>query len=197
MKRFIDLSVSFSLLLILFFPMVVLYFLVRAKLGRPAIYLQLRPGLQGKLFKMYKFRTMTNEADSLGQLLSDEQRLTTFGKKMRAMSLDELPELLNVIKGEMSLVGPRPLLPEYLNYYTPEQARRHEVLPGVTGWAQVNGRNAVSWAERFKMDTWYVDHQSALLDIKILFLTALKVLKKEGITTKEGTTMPLFKGNLK
>ena len=194
MKRIFDIFVSCTLLVFLFFPIFVLYFLIRLKLGSPVIFIQLRPGKAGKLFKMYKFRTMTDRRDESGNLLPDEQRLTSFGNKMRALSLDELPELWNVLVGEMSLVGPRPLLPEYLPLYTPIQFRRHEVRPGITGWAQVNGRNALSWEDRFKLDVWYVDNCSMMLDIKILFMTIVKVLKRDGVTTVEGKTMSAFRG---
>ncbi|MCI5119089.1 MAG: sugar transferase, partial [Candidatus Electrothrix sp. LOE1_4_5] len=156
--------------------------------------IQKRPGLHGKPFRMYKFRTMTDERDAAGNLLSDEQRLVPFGRFLRSTSLDELPELINVLKGEMSLVGPRPLLMEYLDRYTPEQARRHNVLPGITGWDQVNGRNAISWEEKFQLDVWYVDNRSLWLDIKILWTTLLKVFRREGITQEGQATMEEFTG---
>jgi lipopolysaccharide/colanic/teichoic acid biosynthesis glycosyltransferase len=155
----------------------------------------MRPGLHGKPFVMLKFRTMTDQRDANGELLPDDLRLTRFGKWLRSTSLDELPELFNVLKGEMSLVGPRPLLMEYLPRYTPEQARRHEVKPGITGWAQVNGRNALSWEEKFQLDVWYVDHWNLWLDMKILLLTIWKVLKREGISAEGSATMPVFTGN--
>jgi len=159
------------------------------------IFTQERPGLHGRIFKMYKFRTMRDLRDAGGNLLPDEQRLTKLGRFLRSTSLDELPELFNVLKGEMSLVGPRPLLVAYLDRYTPEQARRHEVLPGITGWAQVNGRNAISWEEKFKLDVWYVDHQSFWLDLKILFMTLAKVFKREGISAEGSATAPEFMGS--
>jgi sugar transferase EpsL len=169
--------------------------LVRTKLGAPVFFRQVRPGLHGKPFTVHKFRTMTDERDSRGQLLPDEQRLTRFGKFLRSTSLDEFPALINVLKGEMSLVGPRPLLMEYLDRYSPEQARRHEVRPGITGWAQVNGRNAISWEEKFKLDVWYVDNQSLLLDLKILWMTFVKVFKREGISQEGQATMSKFMGS--
>jgi len=193
-KRFLDLLVS-ALVLILLSPLLlVLAVLVRVKLGKPVLFKQERPGLHGKLFKLYKFRTMRDLYDSEGKPLSDEQRLTKFGRFLRSSSLDELPEFFNVLKGEMSLVGPRPLLVAYLERYTPEQARRHEVLPGITGWAQVNGRNALSWEDKFKLDVWYVDHRSFWLDIKILFRTLWKAIKREGISAPGSATAPEFMG---
>jgi lipopolysaccharide/colanic/teichoic acid biosynthesis glycosyltransferase len=175
-------------------PLIVLIFVIYRKMGSPVIFRQVRPGLHGKPFEMLKFRSMTNECGCDGQPLPDAMRLSTFGRWLRATSLDELPELWNVLKGDMSLVGPRPLLMEYLPLYTPEQARRHEVFPGITGWAQVNGRNALSWDEKFNLDIWYVDHRSLLLDIKILLLTVKKVLFREGISAPGDATMPTFKG---
>ena len=169
--------------------------LVRIKLGPPVFFGQLRPGLNGRPFRLWKFRTMTNERDADGRLLPDEQRLTRFGHFLRATSLDELPELWNVLKGDMSLVGPRPLLMEYLPLYTPEQARRHEARPGITGWAQVNGRNAISWEEKFALDVWYVDNATLGLDLRILWRTFLQVLKKEGIRAEGHATMPRFMGS--
>lgn len=174
--------------------MAVTSILVRWKLGSPIIFKQQRPGLHGKPFYLYKFRTMTDERDEKGELFPDHVRLTPFGQFLRKYSLDELPQLFNVLKGDISLVGPRPLLMEYLELYTPEQARRHEVKPGITGWAQVNGRNAISWEEKFKLDVWYVDHQSFWLDLKILFLTVLKVLRSEGISQQGHVTMEKFTG---
>ena len=171
LKRFFDFLLALLALLLLALPLVALSLLLRRKLGSPVLFRQVRPGLQGRSFTMVKFRTMTDERGPDGALLPDAHRLTTFGRFMRASSLDELPELWNVLRGDMSLVGPRPLLMQYLSLYTPEQARRHEVRPGVTGWAQVNGRNAISWEEKFKFDVWYVDNRSLWLDIKILFLT--------------------------
>jgi len=164
-------------------------------MGRPVLFRQQRPGLRGKPFTLYKFRTMRDARTASGELLPDDLRLTTFGKWLRSTSLDELPELFNVLKGEMSLVGPRPLLMEYLPRYSPEQARRHEVKPGITGWAQVNGRNALTWEEKFRMDVWYVDHWNLWLDMKIVLLTIWKVLKREGISAEGSATMPVFTGN--
>ena len=166
--------------------------LVLAKFNFPILFKQSRPGLKGKIFYIYKFRSMTSERDKEGILLSDELRLTKFGKLLRSTSLDELPSLWNVLKGEMSLVGPRPLLVEYLPLYSSKQARRHEVKPGITGWAQVNGRNAISWDEKFDLDVWYVDNQSIWLDIKILYLTIKKVIVRDGISAKDDVTMPRF-----
>lgn len=195
MKRLFDAGVSLVLLVILAAPMLLLMLVVRARLGSPVFFRQVRPGLQGKPFEMIKFRTMTDEYGHDGRLLPDTARLTPFGRFLRSTSLDELPELWNVIKGEMSLVGPRPLLMEYLPLYSPEQARRHEVRPGVTGWAQVNGRNAINWQEKFKLDVWYVDHQTLRLDLKILWLTVKKVLVREGINGHGEVTMSKFTGN--
>lgn len=169
--------------------------MIRLKLGAPIFFRQVRPGKDGKAFTMIKFRTMLNHYDNTGELLSDSQRLTSFGKLLRATSLDELPELWNVLKGDMSLVGPRPLLMEYLPLYNAEQRRRHTIRPGITGWAQINGRNSISWEEKFKQDVWYVDNNSFLLDIKILFLTIKKVLIREGITDKDLVTTHAFKGS--
>ena len=163
--------------------------------GSPVIFSQKRPGYHGRIFKVYKFRTMREAHDSLGQLLPDRQRLTRLGRVLRATSLDELPELFNVIRGEMSLVGPRPLLVQYLERYSPEQARRHDVLPGVTGWAQINGRNGLDWADKFNLDVWYVDHWSFALDIKILWRTIWKVIKREGISQPGQATAEEFMGN--
>ena len=181
-------------LLLLCVPLLFLIWQVRRKLGSPVFFCQTRPGLNGKPFKMVKFRTMTDARGPDGQLLPDADRLTSFGRFLRASSLDELPELWNVLKGDMSLVGPRPLLVEYLPLYSPEQARRHEMRPGITGWAQVNGRNALSWDDKFKLDVWYVDHRSMWLDIKILWLTVRKVLVREGISAAGEATMTRFTG---
>ena len=170
--------------------------LIRLKLGSPVFFHQTRPGLQGRPFRMFKFRTMAEAYDANGAALPDESRLTKFGRFLRASSLDELPELWNVLRGDMSLVGPRPLLMDYLTLYTPYQARRHNVRPGITGWAQVNGRNALSWEDKFKLDVWYVDHRSLWLDIKILSLTVRKVLVREGINAAGDATMPRFKGSI-
>jgi lipopolysaccharide/colanic/teichoic acid biosynthesis glycosyltransferase len=195
MKRLIDIMVALLALLVLLLPLILLACLVACKIGRPIYFSQIRPGLYGKPFCMIKFRTMNNELDSDGHLLPDAQRLSSFGRFLRASSLDELPELWNVIKGDMSLVGPRPLLMEYLPLYTEEQARRHDVRPGITGWAQVNGRNAISWEEKFKLDVWYVDNQSFFLDVKILALTILKVIKRDGISAQGEVTMTKFTGS--
>lgn len=195
MKRFFDLIVAAIALLLLSLPLVVLIWLIRRRLGSPVFFRQVRPGMHGKPFEMVKFRTMTDERGPDGQLLPDAVRLTPFGRFLRSSSLDELPELWNVLKGDMSLVGPRPLLMDYLPLYSPEQARRHEVRPGVTGWAQINGRNAISWEDKFKLDTWYVDNQSLWLDIKILWLTVKKVLVREGISAAGEATMSKFTGS--
>lgn len=193
-KRVFD-GVAASAALIIFSPvLLVVAVFVRQKLGSPVLFTQVRPGLGGKPFKMVKFRTMLDAHDAQGNPLPDEQRLTKFGSFLRSTSLDELPELLNVIKGDMSLVGPRPLLMEYLPLYTPEQAKRHDVRPGVTGWAQVNGRNAISWEEKFKLDTWYVENQSFRLDLKIIGLTIKKVLIRDGISADGEATMSKFTG---
>jgi lipopolysaccharide/colanic/teichoic acid biosynthesis glycosyltransferase len=194
MKRCFDLLVTVLTLLLLAFPLLVMCWLINRKLGSPVLFHQVRPGLKGKPFNMIKFRTMTNECDPDGNLLPDSQRLTSFGRFLRTTSLDELPGLWNVLKGDMSLVGPRPLLMEYLPLYNEEQARRHEVRPGITGWAQVNGRNAISWEEKFKLDVWYVDNQSFFFDIKILALTILKVIKRDGISAQGEATMTKFEG---
>ena len=194
MKRFFDLFLSVLALLLLGMPLLFLIWQVRRKLGRPVFFRQTRPGLHGRQFEMVKFRTMTDARGPDGKLLPDAERLTAFGRFLRASSLDELPELWNVLKGDMSLVGPRPLLMEYLPLYSPEQARRHEAHPGITGWAQVNGRNALSWEEKFKLDVWYVDHRSLWLDVKILCLTVRKVLVREGISADGEATMSKFTG---
>ena len=194
-KRFFDFSATAFGLLVLALPLLLLALLVRTKLGSPVFFRQTRPGLHGKPFEMVKFRTMTDARDAQGELLPDSERLPPFGRFLRASSLDELPELWNVLKGEMSLVGPRPLLMEYLPLYTPQQYRRHEVRPGVTGWAQVNGRNAISWEEKFALDVWYVENQSFWLDVKILFLTVKKVLVKDGISATGEATMTKFTGS--
>ena len=195
MKRFFDLVLSLSGILSLGLPLLILICLIRIKLGSPVFFRQLRPGMNGKPFEMVKFRTMTDERGADGELLPDAVRLTPFGRFLRASSLDELPELWNVLKGDMSLVGPRPLLMEYLPLYSPEQARRHEVRPGVTGWAQVNGRNALSWEDKFRLDLWYVNNQSLSLDIRILWLTIRKVLVREGISAAGEATMSKFTGS--
>ena len=195
MKRLFDVLLSLGLLSVFAAPLLLLCALVRFKLGGPVLFQQIRPGLHGVPFRMVKFRSMTDERGPDGELLPDAMRLTPFGRFLRASSLDELPELWNVLRGEMSLVGPRPLLMEYLSLYSSEQARRHEVRPGITGWAQVNGRNAVSWDERFRLDVWYVDHRSLWLDLKILWLTTRKVVVREGISAQGEATMPRFTGN--
>lgn len=194
-KRLFDLTASIVLLLLLAPAIALLALQVASKLGRPVMFRQTRPGLHGKPFRMVKFRTMTDKRGLDGKLLPDAERLTPFGLWLRSSSLDELPELWNVLKGEMSLVGPRPLLMEYLPLYNAEQARRHEVRPGITGWAQVNGRNALSWEEKFRLDVWYVDNRSLGLDIKILWLTVRKVLLREGISAAGEATMPKFTGS--
>lgn len=195
MKRTFDIVISLAVL-VAFSPIVLLTaLLVRIKLGSPVIFKQIRPGLNGKPFNMIKFRSMLDAHDKDGNPLSDELRLTKLGKILRATSLDELPGLINVLKGDMSLVGPRPLLMEYLPLYTPEQAKRHNVKPGITGWAQVNGRNAISWEEKFKLDVWYVDNKNLLLDIKILFLTIKKVFIREGISAEGQATISKFTGS--
>lgn len=193
-KRLVDLVITIPALIICSPAMLIIALLIVADVGRPILFKQLRPGLDGKPFWLYKFRTMKDLHDSQGQPLGDHERLTRFGMFLRATSLDELPELVNVLKGEMSLVGPRPLLLQYLGRYTPEQLRRHQVQPGITGWAQVNGRNSLTWEERFALDLWYVDHQSLHLDLKILFLTLVKVLRREGIHQDGQATMEEFMG---
>lgn len=195
MKRAFDLLVAILALLLLAPLLLVLVLLVRINLGSPILFRQQRAGLHGKPLLIYKFRTMTETRDAEGNLLPDEARLTRFGKFLRATSLDELPELLNVLKGEMSLVGPRPLLLKYLGRYSPEQMRRHEVRPGITGWAQVNGRNALTWGQKFSLDVWYVDHQSFHLDLKILTLTAYKLVRREGINQPGQATAEEFTGS--
>ena len=196
LKRTFDLIfVSFSLLL-LALPLMLLIWWVWRNVGSPVFFTQMRPGLHGVPFKMIKLRTMTSECGSDGALLADAQRLTPFGRFLRASSLDELPELWNVLRGDMSLVGPRPLLMKYLPLYTVEQARRHEVRPGITGWAQVNGRNAISWEEKFQYDCWYVDNHSILLDLKIIFRTLAVIVQKKDIDASPGETMPEFKGQI-
>lgn len=193
-KRLLDTTLAAVALMLLAAPLCVLAMVVRHKLGAPVLFRQVRPGLHGRPFEMLKFRTMTDARDEQGVPLPDAMRLTPLGRWLRATSLDELPELWNVLKGDMSLVGPRPLLMEYLPLYSAEQARRHEVRPGITGWAQVNGRNAVSWEDKFRMDVWYVDHRSIWLDIKILWLTVRKVLAREGISAANEATMRKFTG---
>lgn len=194
-KRPMDFILAFIAIIILSPLFLIIAMLVRINLGSPVIFKQQRPGLNDRIFTMYKFRTMTNEVDENGKLLPNHKRVTKIGKLLRRLSLDELPQLINVLKGDLSLVGPRPLLKEYLPLYNKEQRRRHEVKPGITGWAQVNGRNAISWEERFKLDVWYVDNQSFKLDLKILFLTVLKVLKRENINPADKQFAEKFKGS--
>ncbi|MBA3447234.1 MAG: sugar transferase [Pseudaminobacter sp.] len=193
-KRLFDIIVSAILLLVMSPILAIVAWQVHRKLGTPVLFRQLRPGKDGSLFEMIKFRTMRDARDASGNILPDRDRLTSFGRMLRSSSLDELPELYNVLKGEMSLVGPRPLLIEYLPLYSPEQARRHRVRPGVTGWAQINGRNALTWDEKFELDIWYVDNQSFWLDLKILLRTAAKVLRRSDISAKGEATMPRFEG---
>lgn len=195
MKRLFDFLVALFALLILLPVIMVVAVLIRLKLGSPILFTQDRPGLNGNVFKMMKFRTMLDAKDKQGNLLPDDERMTPFGAFLRSTSLDELPGLFNVLKGDMSLVGPRPLLVQYLPLYSSEQARRHNVRPGITGWAQVNGRNAISWEQKFKLDVWYVDNQSFLLDIKILLLTVKKVFVREGISADGHVTIEPFKGS--
>jgi lipopolysaccharide/colanic/teichoic acid biosynthesis glycosyltransferase len=193
-KRPFDVTVSCLALLFLLPILLTVALLVRLFLGKPVLFRQERPGLNAKSFTLLKFRTMTYVGDQKGELLPDAQRLTALGRFLRSTSLDELPELINVVRGEMSLVGPRPLLPRYLNRYTPEQMRRHEVKPGITGWAQTHGRNDTTWERRLKLDVWYVENLSPLVDLKILALTLLKVFKREGISQGGHATMPEFRG---
>ena len=195
MKRIFDFLVALFVLLTLLPVVIVVAVLIRFKLGSPILFTQDRPGLNGKIFKMMKFRSMLDAKDKHGNLLPDNERMTKFGAFLRSTSLDELPGLFNVLKGDMSLVGPRPLLVQYLPLYSEEQARRHNVRPGITGWAQVNGRNAISWEQKFKLDVWYVDNQSFWLDIKILLLTVKKVFVREGISADGHVTIEPFKGS--
>lgn len=194
-KRLLDITISLIALIFLLPLMSLIYLSVRINLGSPAFFLQERVGKDNKIFKMIKFRTMKNSTDKNGNLLSDNERVTKFGSFLRSFSLDELPELINILKGDMSLVGPRALLVQYLGLYNDEQIRRHEVLPGLTGLAQINGRNSITWSEKFKLDVWYVDNWSLWLDIKIFFLTFWKVLKREGINQSESVTMEYFNGS--
>lgn len=191
-KRTFDITLSLIGFIIISPVFLILMFLVRWKMGSPVFFSQIRPGLHGKSFTIYKFRTMTNETDAEGSLLSNKHRLTRFGQFLRSTSLDELPELINVIKGEMSLVGPRPLMMDYLPWYSQEQKRRHNLKPGITGWAQVNGRNAINWDKKLALDVWYVNNRSLWLDIKILLKTVIKVFKREGISHKDDVAMPRF-----
>lgn len=195
LKRILDIVITIPGILILSPILFVIALMVWVNYGLPVFFRQRRPGYLGKPFLIYKFRTMTDEYDNTDNILPDEQRITRLGQFLRSFSLDELPELFNVLRGEMSIVGPRPLLMQYLERYSPEQARRHEVLPGITGWAQVNGRNALTWEEKFKLDVWYVDHWSFWLDVKILFLSVIKVLRREGINQPGQATAEEFMGN--
>ena len=194
-KRLFDIAASFCGLLLLAPVIAIVAWRIRRKLGSPVLFRQVRPGLNGQPFEMIKFRTMRDAVDAAGNPLPDSERMTPFGSFLRSSSLDELPELWNVLKGEMSLVGPRPLLMEYLPLYSPEQYRRHEARPGVTGWAQINGRNALSWDEKFKLDVWYVDNRSLWLDLKIIFLTIKKVVVRDGISADGEATMSKFTGS--
>ena len=194
-KNILDRLVAAIALILLLPVMLIVAIAIYINMGWPVVFNQKRPGKDERIFNFYKFRTMTDERDAKGYLLPDEKRLTSFGKFLRKTSLDELPQLWNVLKGDMSFVGPRPLMVKYLTRYSPEQARRHEVKPGITGWAQVNGRNSISWQEKFKLDVWYIDNWSWRLDLKILFLTVWKVVKKEGISQANHDTMEEFMGN--
>lgn len=194
LKRGFDFCVALALLVMAAPVMAIVAVLLAFTIGRPVLFRQQRPGLRGQPFMLYKFRTMSERRDAKGELLGDELRLTSIGSLLRRLSLDELPQLINVLKGDMSLVGPRPLLMEYLPLYSAEQARRHDVRPGITGWAQVNGRNAVAWEARFALDVWYVEHQSFVLDLRILWLTVLRVLRSDGINQPGAATMQKFSG---
>lgn len=194
-KRLLDIVLSGGALLVLWPVLAVLAVLVRTKLGSPVIFCQERPGRDEKIFKLYKFRSMTDARDENGELLSDEVRLTKFGRLLRSTSLDELPELWNIFRGDMSLVGPRPLLVKYLPLYNDEQRRRHDVMPGLTGWAQVNGRNAITWEEKFELDVWYVDHIGFALDVRIIWQTVKAVLCRQGISAENSATMEEFRGS--
>jgi len=195
LKRVFDLAIAMIMLIVLMPVFLLIAIIVKIKIGRPVFFVQKRPGLHGRPFSLIKFRTMTEARDEHGKLLPDAERLTPFGRFLRSTSLDELPELINVLKGEMSLVGPRPLLMQYLSRYTPEQMRRHEAKPGITGWAQVNGRNALSWEEKFEMDVWYVDNMSFWLDLKIIGVTIWKIVRREGISQPGQATMEEFMGS--
>ena len=194
-KRFFDIAASLSAMVLLLPILAMIYILVRILIGSPVFFRQMRPGLNGRPFLMIKFRTMTDAKDATGQYLPDADRLTKLGKFLRSSSLDELPELLNVVKGEMSVVGPRPLLMEYLPLYNSEQMTRHDIRPGITGWAQVNGRNAISWEEKFRLDLWYVQNQSFWVDCKIIILTIKRIIRPNGINASQDITMPAFTGN--
>ncbi|MCC8147571.1 sugar transferase [Akkermansia sp.] len=194
-KRMMDFSVALAMLAVLLVPLLALMALLAAANRGTPFFRQTRPGLHGKLFRIVKFKTMTDETDERGELLPDERRLTRVGRLVRSLSLDELPQLFNVLAGQMSFIGPRPLLPEYLPLYSAEQARRHDVRPGITGWAQVNGRNSISWERKFELDVWYVDHLSFLLDMRIIFLTLAKVVQRQGISAEGSATMEKFTGS--
>ncbi len=194
-KRFLDIALTALAIVVLAPALALIALLARFKLGSPVLFRQTRPGIHARSFTMLKFRTMTDARDASGSLRPDSERLTPFGRFLRSTSLDELPELLNVIKGDMSLVGPRPLLTQYLERYSPEQLHRHEVRPGITGWAQVNGRNALTWERKFELDVWYVDHQSLWLDIKIIFMTVWKILRRDGISQPGQATAEEFRGS--
>jgi lipopolysaccharide/colanic/teichoic acid biosynthesis glycosyltransferase len=193
-KRLLDIILSLTAIIVMVPFALIVCILVYTNLGLPILFAQDRIGVRGNVFKMYKFRTMVDAKDEFGNLLPDEKRLTTFGRILRSTSLDEMPELLNVLKGDMSLVGPRPLLVEYLPIYNERQMRRHEVLPGITGWAQINGRNSITWAQKFEFDIWYVENRTLFLDIKILFTTVLKVIMRDGVNQSENVTMERFNG---
>ena len=195
MKRFLDIVLSLVTMIVLSPVLLVLYLKIRRELGQPVLFTQPRVGKDSEIFHLRKFRSMTDERDANGDLLADEHRLPAFGRRLRASSLDELPTLYNVLRGDMSIVGPRPLLVEYLPLYSPEQARRHAVTPGITGWAQVNGRNSVTWDEKFRLDTWYVDNRTLWLDIRIIFMTVFKVFRSEGIAAEGMATMSKFTGS--
>lgn len=195
MKRLLDISLASFALVMLLPVLAIIAILVRCRLGSPILFRQTRPGLHGRPFEMVKFRTMTDDRKADGTLLPDTDRLPSFGRMLRSASLDELPELWNILRGDMSLVGPRPLLMQYLPLYSPEQARRHSVRPGLTGWAQINGRNSLSWAEKFALDTWYVDNHNVWLDFKIMFITARRIFQRDGINADCDTPMPLFRGS--
>ncbi|NTZ49266.1 sugar transferase [Citrobacter gillenii] len=195
MKRLLDIIISFCALIVLSPLLLYLAYKIKVKIGSPVLFKQQRPGLNGKPFNMIKFRTMRDAYDKDGNPLPDDERMTVFGTKLRNMSLDELPELWNVLRGDMSLVGPRPLLMQYLSLYNTKQMRRHEVRPGITGWAQVNGRNSISWQEKFDLDVWYIDNHSLLLDLKILLLTIQKAYKRDGISAEGHVTVEPFRGN--
>lgn len=197
LKRFFDIFIALTALILLSPILLIVSFLIMKNLGSPIIFFQSRPGKNGKIFKIMKFRTMLNDRDESGKFLPDDQRLTKFGVWLRNSSLDELPELINVLKGDMSIVGPRPLLIEYLPLYSKDQARRHNVLPGITGWAQINGRNSISWDEKFCLDVWYVDNHNIWVDIKIIINTVFKVLEKSGVDDDIGVGQEKFKGNHK